>query len=65
MKMLSEYIEHALSFERMAEDESDPTLRAQFQNQAAAYRKLAADRAASYGMPPPSVPEDPRSGSEK
>jgi hypothetical protein len=54
MKLLTEYLEHALSFERMAEQENNPELKAQFQKQASAYRKLAADRAARYGMPAPS-----------
>jgi hypothetical protein len=57
MKMLSEYLEHALTFERMAADETDRTLKAQFQSQADAYRKLAAERAKQYGMPMPSEPE--------
>jgi hypothetical protein len=37
--------------------ENNPILKAQFENQAAAYRKLAAERAARYGLPPPSQPE--------
>jgi hypothetical protein len=31
-------------------------IKAQFETQAAAYRKLAADRAARYGLPAPSLP---------
>ena len=42
MKMLSEYLDHAPTFERMAEQETNPVVKAQFQNQADAYRKLAA-----------------------
>ena len=57
MKLLTEYLEHALSFERMAAQESNPEVKAQFQKQAAAYRKLAAERAEKYGLPPPSLPE--------
>jgi hypothetical protein len=41
MKMVAEYLEHALNFERMAAAESDPQLKANFEKQAAAYRKLA------------------------
>jgi hypothetical protein len=41
----------------MASQEPDPGMRAQFEKQAAAYRKLAADRAARYGLPPPSLPK--------
>jgi hypothetical protein len=57
MKMINEYIDHALSFERLAKEEKDPNLKAQFQKQADAYRKLTAERAAKYGLPAPSVPE--------
>jgi hypothetical protein len=58
MKLLTEYIEHALAFERMAAQETNPEVRAQFENQATAYRKLAAERATKYGLPPPSLPQD-------
>jgi hypothetical protein len=63
MKMLSEYLDHAISFERMANQETDPTLKAQLEKQPAVYRKLAAERAARYGLPLPSLPppKDPRS----
>jgi hypothetical protein len=54
MKLLTEYIEHALAFERMAAQEDNQEVRAQFQDQAKAYRKLAAERAAKYGLPSPS-----------
>jgi hypothetical protein len=54
MKLLTEYIEHALAFERMAAQEDNREVRAQFQDQARAYRKLAAERAAKYGLPSPS-----------
>jgi hypothetical protein len=54
MKLLTEYLEHALSFERMAAQESNREIRAQFKKQAMAYRELAAERAARYGL---SVPE--------
>lgn len=50
VKMVSEYLDHALSFERLAADESQPELKAQFLKQAEAYRKLATDRAARYGL---------------
>jgi hypothetical protein len=54
MKLLTEYLEHALQFERLAAQETNPQLKEQFERQAAAYRKLAADRAKRYGLPPPS-----------
>jgi hypothetical protein len=57
MKLLNEYLEHALSFERMAAQENNPEVRVQFEKLAAAYRKLAAKRAARYGFPAPSLPQ--------
>jgi hypothetical protein len=57
MKMLQEYLDNAANFDRMAKEESDPALKAQFEKQAAAYRKLAKERAKQYGMPTPSPPE--------
>lgn len=56
MKLLTEYIEHALEFERLAAQEGDSALKVQLDEQAKAYRKLAAERAAKYGLPPPSPP---------
>jgi hypothetical protein len=60
MKLLTEYIEHALQFERLAADESDPVLKKQFDEQAKAYRKLVANRAAQYGLSSPSPPANER-----
>jgi hypothetical protein len=57
MKMLTEYLEHALEFERLAAKETDPILKAQFAKQASTYRKLATERAAKYGLPLPSPPQ--------
>jgi hypothetical protein len=57
MKLLTEYLEHALQFERLAAEETNPEIKAQFEGQAAAYRKLVVERAAKYGLPPPSEPE--------
>ena len=42
--MIAEYLEHALQFERLAALEENPSLKAEFEDQARAYRKLAADR---------------------
>jgi hypothetical protein len=50
MKMVAEYLEHALSFERMGVAEKDPELKAAFEKQAAAYRRLAITRAKELGM---------------
>jgi hypothetical protein len=56
MKMVAEYIEHAIRFEQMAAQEKDLKLRAEFEKQALAYRKLARDRAEKYGFPEPDMP---------
>jgi hypothetical protein len=56
MKMIAEYLEHALNFERMAVEEKNAEVRAQFERQAAAYRKLVVERAAKYGLPAPGLP---------
>jgi hypothetical protein len=55
MKMLADYLEKAIEFETMAAHEKDAKLKADFEKQAAAYRKLAEKRAIEYGlnMPPP------------
>lgn len=57
MKLLGEYLEHALQFERMAAEESDPKLKAARESQAQAYRKMAVKRAKMLGLPEPSPPE--------
>lgn len=57
MKMAIEYLEQALHFERMAEAEIDAAFKAALLAQAAAYRKMAAERAASLAVP---VPPDPK-----
>jgi hypothetical protein len=49
MKMLTELLEHAMEFERLAKAERDPILRSQFQMQANTYRKLAAEKAENTG----------------
>jgi hypothetical protein len=59
MKLITEYLEHALKFELLAAQEDNPKLKALFESQAVAYRKLVAERAAKYGLPPPSEPSPP------
>ena len=56
MKLLSQYLDHALKFESLAAGETNPKLKADLSGQAQAYRKLAAERAAKLGLPPPSAP---------
>jgi hypothetical protein len=51
MKMLAEYLEKAIAFERMAADEKDAKLKADLEKQAAAYRKLAVQRARTNTSP--------------
>jgi hypothetical protein len=53
MKMTAEYLEHALQFERMASEERCPKAKKQLQDQAAAYRKLAQERAKKINLPLP------------
>jgi hypothetical protein len=57
MKLLTEYLERAVSLERMAAAEQDSAFKTQLLSQAEAYRKLAAKRAEDYGLPAPSPPE--------
>jgi hypothetical protein len=59
MKMLAEYLEHAIGFERMADETEDGPLKEQFQKQAEAYRKLAEKQAIQIGFrkPPPQLPQ--------
>jgi hypothetical protein len=57
MEMLAEYLENALQFERLADAERNPQLRAALEKQATAYRKLAAQRAKKAGLrEPPKKP---------
>ena len=46
MKLVTENLEEAAKFDRMAEEAGTPALKKALQDQAAAYRKLAARRAA-------------------
>ena len=58
MKLLTEYLERAVSLERrLAAHEQEFRFKRELLHQAEAYRKLAAKRAADYGLPPPSPPE--------
>ncbi len=53
MKMLAEYLEHALQFEQWAKETKDAKLKEQFLKQAAEYRELAEERAVVIGMDKP------------
>ena len=50
MKMLAEYLESAIKFERLAAEEKDAALKSQLEKQAIAYRKLAEKRAKKYNL---------------
>jgi hypothetical protein len=62
LDLLTQYIDHALTFERMADAESNQSLKADLERQARAYRRLAAQRAKRLGLPLPSKPERHRAG---
>ena len=56
MKMVAEYLEKALDFERLAAQEENTELKASFLAQARAYRQLADERATLTDAPiPPSA----------
>jgi hypothetical protein len=56
MRLVAEYLDRALQFERMADGTEDPALRQQLLEQSVAYRKLAAKRATQLGVPAPDEP---------
>jgi hypothetical protein len=58
MKLLTEYLDRAVSLERLAADEQDSKFKNDLLRQAAEYRSIAAKRASDYGLPPPSPPEN-------
>ena len=50
MKMLAEYLESAIKFERLAAEERNTALKAELEKQAMAYQKLAEKRAKQYNL---------------
>ena len=56
MKLVTEYLEQAVHFERMAEQEPVEELKAKLLEQANAYFKLAGKQARELGLPPPQRP---------
>ena len=56
MKMIVEYLDKAMRFERMASEENDGELKAALLAQATSYRKLATERAEREGLPIPITP---------
>ncbi len=59
MKLVTEHLAEAAKFERLAKDESNPALKEQLLNQAAAYYRLAQERAQALGQPLPPKPSYP------
>jgi hypothetical protein len=57
VKMIAEYREHALQFERLANETDDVALKKQMLKQAAEYRKLAEKRAVILRVPKPPPPD--------
>jgi hypothetical protein len=53
MKVLAEYLEHARQFERLAAEETNPQLKADFEKHAAAYRQQATERAKKLDLESP------------
>lgn len=53
MKVLEVYLDNALAFEQLAAVEINPMLKEDFEKQAVAFRKLAAERAKKLGLGPP------------
>jgi hypothetical protein len=56
--MIAEYLDHALRFEQLAEAETNPKFKDELLRQAAAYRKLANERAKKLNIPMPNPPPD-------
>jgi hypothetical protein len=56
MKMLTDFLDRAIEFEKLAAAELNSVFKNQLLEQAAEYRKLAAKRAEEYGLPMPSPP---------
>jgi hypothetical protein len=57
MKLITEYLEDAARFERMAAEERDPKVKAMLVAQATAYYKLAVKRAEEQGVRLPKRPD--------
>jgi hypothetical protein len=58
MKMVAEYLDKAITFERLADLEKDAKAKAELVAQAKAYRKLATERAIRLGLKQPAPKSD-------
>ena len=56
MESLLQYLERAVQLEELAAQEPNQEFKSKLIKQAAAYRAMAAKRAAGQGLPPPSPP---------
>jgi hypothetical protein len=56
VRMIAEYVERAVHFDRMAAVETDSKLKQSVEQQAAAYRKLAEKRAIEIKLAPINLP---------
>jgi len=57
MKLVTDYLERAVHFQRMAARESDPNFNALLQKNADEYFRLAEKKARELGQPPPERPK--------
>jgi hypothetical protein len=55
MERIVDYLERALVFDRLAAEETNPDLKAEFEKQASAYREIAANRARALGVELPKI----------
>jgi hypothetical protein len=60
MKLLSEYLERSIHFERMAAEPDNAAIKEQLLKQAGEYRQLAENRASQLGLPVPPPNPPPR-----
>ena len=58
MELVLRYLENAARLKNLAAAEQDPKLRADLEKQAAAYAKLAAERATDRNLPFPGNPPE-------
>jgi hypothetical protein len=58
VRMIAEYLEHAIRFEQLAKEEKHPKFKEELLRQATAYRKLAEERAKKLGLPMPKPPPE-------
>lgn len=57
MELVLKYLERAIWFRNQAVAEKDPELKADLEQQAAAYRRLAENRAKERNLPLPQEPQ--------